>query len=92
MACKGGRVNLFGGLNPRISNITINSNIIHYGEVSLQGTHSSLPLDHEAALGMLARRDIDLSDLITHAFPLEHIQEAFHFAESRQGMHVAVKP
>jgi L-iditol 2-dehydrogenase len=35
---------------------------------------------------------ISISDLITHKFPLEDIEKAFLFAETRQGMHTAILP
>jgi L-iditol 2-dehydrogenase len=92
LACKGGRVNFFGGLPPGRSRISIDSNLVHYGEVSLQGTHGSSPDDNREALDMLAGGVMKVDDLITHRFPLDLIRDAFLFAESRKGMHVAVLP
>ena len=88
---RGGRINFFGGLPPGQSNISIDSNMIHYYEVSVQGSHGSTPIDDREALDMLAKKILDVSDLITHTFPLDHIEEAFLFAEKRIGMHVAVR-
>ena len=92
LASKGGRVNLFGGLPPDQSKISIDSNLIHYREVSIQGSHGSTPDDNREALDMLARGLLRIDDLITHRFPLDSIREAFLFAENRKGMHVAVLP
>ncbi|MBN2187770.1 MAG: alcohol dehydrogenase catalytic domain-containing protein [Dehalococcoidia bacterium] len=92
LAGRGGRVNFFGGLLPDQASISIDSNLVHYREVSLQGSHSSTPNDNREALDMLARGAIAIDDLITHRFPLDSIREAFLFAESRNGMHVAVLP
>lgn len=92
LVSKGGRINLFGGLPPGQSNISIDSNVIHYCEVSVQGSHGSTPSDNREAIDMLAKEILDVSDLITHTFPLDSIEEAFLFAEKRIGMHVAVCP
>jgi L-iditol 2-dehydrogenase len=92
LARKGGRVNFFGGLPPGRSEISIDSNLLHYSEISLQGTHGSAPDDNREALDMLARELMKVDDLITHRFPLDLIGDAFLFAESRKGMHVAVLP
>ena len=66
--------------------------MIHYRDISVQGSHGSTPQDHREALDMLATRALEVSDLMSHKFPLDSIEEAFLFAESRQGMHVAVIP
>jgi L-iditol 2-dehydrogenase len=92
LAGKGGRINFFGGLPPDQSKILIDSNLIHYREVSLQGSHGSTPDDNREALDMLARGLLRIDDLISHRFPLDSIREAFLVAESRNGMHVAVLP
>lgn len=92
LARKGGRVNFFGGLPSGRSEISIDSNLIHYGEVSVQGTHGSAPDDNREAVDMLAGGVMKVDDLITHRFPLDLIRDAFLFADSREGMHVAVLP
>ena len=91
-AGRGGRINFFGGLPLRQSNVSIDSNVIHYREISVQGSHGSTPYDNRMALNMLAREAVKVSDLITHTFPLDSIEEAFRFAESRVGMHIAIHP
>ena len=92
LASRGGRVNFFGGLPPDQSNISIDSNLVHYREVSIQGSHGSTPGDNREALDMLARGLLSIDDLITDKFPLDSIREAFLFAQSRKRMHVAMLP
>lgn len=88
----GGRINLFSGLPPKQSKVTIDSNVIHYREISVQGSHGSTPQDNRMALDMLARGVVEVGDLITHTLPLNSIEEAFRFAESKAGMRIAVRP
>jgi len=89
---KGGRVNFFGGLGPGHQDISFDSDIIHYRELSVTGTHGSLPEDNRLALDMIANGMIKVDDLISHTYPLNEIEAAFAFAQSKQGMHVAVIP
>jgi L-iditol 2-dehydrogenase len=89
---RGGRINFFGGLPPAESSIAVDSNVIHYREISLQGSHGSTPRDNREALDMLRRKVLEVGDLITHTFPLDSIKEALLFAESKEGMHVAICP
>lgn len=92
MAGRGGRVNFFGGLPRGDARIDLDTNVIHYQEVSIHGTHGSTPADNRAALDLLSRGEIRVADLITHRFDLDSIEAAFKFSESRSGMHVAVRP
>ena len=89
---KGGRVNFFGGLGPGHPQITIDSDIIHYRELTVTGTHGSLPEDNRLALDLIANGTIKVDDLVSHTFPLNEIKTAFAYAQSKQGMHVAVIP
>lgn len=89
---RGGRINFFGGLPPGQSSILVDSNVIHYRQVSVQGSHGSTPQDNSEALDMLGRKVLEVGDLITHTFTLDSIEEAFFFAESKEGMHVAICP
>ena len=92
LAGRGGRVNFFGGLPPGRSLITLDSNLIHYDEIQVQGSHGSTPEENREAAALLASGQLEVKDLITHSFPLEAIDEAFRFAESRQGMKVVIHP
>jgi L-iditol 2-dehydrogenase len=92
LAGRGGRINFFAGLPPGQSKVLIDSNVIHYHEVSVQGSHGSTPHDTSEALDTLARKALNVSDLITHTFPLDSIEEAFLFTESGKGMHAAIIP
>jgi len=87
-----GRVNLFGGLPRGSRKIEVDSNLLHYKEAYLHGSHGAIPRQHRAALGLLASGHVKARDLITHRFPLEEIHAAFQTAESRKGLKVVVRP
>jgi L-iditol 2-dehydrogenase len=86
------RINFFGGLPRDARNISIPSNLIHYRECMVLGTHGSLPRHHRKALQVMAKGMVHPSWYITHRFPLEAIHEAFRVAESHEGLKVVVNP
>jgi len=87
-----GRINLFGGLPKTAPPIALESNIIHYKELFLTGSHGSVPRQHKLALDVLAAGVIDAQAYISHSYPLSRIEEAFAAAEDHAGMKVIVHP
>ncbi len=86
-----GYVNLFGGLKNQ-PNLCIDSNLIHYRECFVMGSHGSLPRHHRIAVDLLASRAVHADWYLSETFPLDDIQEALGFHESRRGLKVVVKP
>jgi len=86
-----GRICFFGGL-PGGKTITIESNIIHYKELSVFGAFASSAPQYRQALELLAGRSIKGADMITHKFPLEKIREALETARSGMGLKVIINP
>jgi len=87
-----GRVNLFGGLPKDHRFMNIDSNIIHYKECLVQGSHGSTPRDHKIALNLLSRGIINGEKYITHRFSLNDIIEAFRVVEKSEGLKVIIVP
>jgi L-iditol 2-dehydrogenase len=90
IARKGGRVVLFGGLPKADPMTTLDSNLIHYGEIEVVGAFSYHPTMHQLALDLLARKVIPAELLVTHTFSLDEVAEAFETAASGQGLKVVV--
>jgi len=91
MAKNRARINLFGGL-PAGSQVTMDTNIIHYKELFVMGAHGSLPRHHRQAIDLITARRPDIRPYISHRFPLDKIADAFTAAEGHQGMRGVVKP
>lgn len=89
---KRGRVNLFAGLPKGTPPLTLDSNLLHYKEAYLFGSHGSTPRHHRMALELLSSGRIQAKKYISHNFSLDQIMEAFATVESRQGMKVIVNP
>jgi L-iditol 2-dehydrogenase len=92
MARRGGRIVLFGGLPKANPMVSLNSNLIHYGEKVVMGAFSYHPSFHEEALRTLARKTIRAEEFITHRRPLSRIGEAFEIAASGEALKVMVHP
>jgi L-iditol 2-dehydrogenase len=91
MVRKGGKVILFGGLPKANPMTTLDSNLIHYGEIQVVGAFSYHPRFHKLALSLLAERKLPADLLITHTFELDRINEAYEAAASGEALKVIIK-
>jgi L-iditol 2-dehydrogenase len=91
MVRKGGKVILFGGLPKANPMTTLDSNLIHYGEIQVIGAFSYHPRFHKLALSLLAEGKLPADLLITHTFELEKINEAYETAASGEALKVVIK-
>ncbi len=91
IVAKRGSVNFFGGLPKEAPFINLNSNLVHYGEFFITGTHGSSPLHNKIAISLLSNKAIDGKNYITHKFPLEEIKQALKTAEDKKGLKVIIK-
>jgi L-iditol 2-dehydrogenase len=87
-----GTINFFGGLPGGSRSIALDSNLIHYKEITLTGSHGSTPRQHALALDLIATGRVNLAGLISHRFPLAQIEQALAAARSRDGLKVMVLP
>ena len=91
MARNRGRVNLFGGL-PAGTKVDLDTNLIHYKELTVTGAHGSVPRHHRQAIGLIASGKLDIKKFVSHHFTLDDINAAFAAAEGKQGLRVIVRP
>jgi len=92
MVARRGIINFFGGLPKDKPFINFNSNLVHYGEFYVVGTHGSAPRHNELAINLISSGRIKVKELITHHFPLDRFKEAIKLAESREAMKVVILP
>lgn len=92
MAKNRARINFFGGLPKDKSNVTLDTNIIHYKELFVHGAHGAMPIHHQKAVELIASGTINIKEYQSHKFGLNEIHKAFETAESHNGMRVIVNP
>jgi len=92
MASKRARVNVFAGLARGTPAPEVDTNLIHYREMTFYGAHGSSPADHALAARMISDGRIDTSKYVDATFPLAEIASAIEAAQSNEYFKVAVIP
>jgi len=87
-----GNVNFFGGLPKDKPFIQLDSNIIHYKECSVTGTHGSSPCHNQTAIDLISSGKIKIKKYITRNFKLDDLAEAIARAETGKEMKIIIKP
>lgn len=91
LARPGATVNLFGGC-PRDTTITVNTEQLHYSELTLKGVFHNTPQYVRAALSLLASRTIPFELLISEQRPLQELEQVFQDMKQRKVVKVAIAP
>ena len=87
---KGGTVLEFGGCLPG-TQIQVNTELLHYGEVTVLGTFHTTPLHFKKALNLIASGAVDVKPLVTRKMRLEEIKKAFEvLSTSKTEIKIAV--
>ncbi len=89
---KQGTVCLFASLPVGRSMLTIDSRILHYGEIKLVGSSDSTPAHVARAVEMIAGGTLRTDLLVTHVLPLDGIFEAYELMKSGESLRVVLKP
>jgi L-iditol 2-dehydrogenase len=87
----GATVNLFGGC-PRDTTISVNTEQLHYNELTLKGVFHNTPGHVRAALSLLASRTIPFELLITEHQPLKNLEQVFQDMKERKVIKAAIQP
>ncbi|WP_353929193.1 alcohol dehydrogenase catalytic domain-containing protein [Okeanomitos corallinicola TIOX110] len=93
IACSrsGGTVNLFGGC-PKDTSITVNTEHLHYSELTLKGVFHNTPKYVREALSLIASRKIPVELLISEQRPLQDLAQVFTDMKNRKVIKVAISP
>ena len=72
IAAKRARVSLFGGI-PGDATGFVDSNAIHYKELSVFGAHASTPAQNKEAMGLISAGKLDVKKYIANVCPLKEV-------------------
>lgn len=92
LVAKRGSVNFFGGLPKEKPFINFNSNLLHYGEFFVTGTHGSNPIHNRIALDMISSGRINAKNYITDTYSLAEIKKGLEKAEKKEGLKIIITP
>ncbi|MCX6030514.1 MAG: alcohol dehydrogenase catalytic domain-containing protein [Chloroflexi bacterium] len=92
LARKGGAVSLFASLPKGASDVTLDSRLIHYGELRVVGASDSRPEHVSRVVALMAAGKIDWPRLITHRLPLAEIHAGLQLMKEKQSLKVLVYP
>ena len=92
MLARRGRLSFFGGLPKDHPTITLDSNLVHYRELTIVGANGSSPAHNKQALALIASGHVPVADLITHRLPLEGVLEAIGIVSRGEGIKVTIEP
>jgi 6-hydroxycyclohex-1-ene-1-carbonyl-CoA dehydrogenase len=85
----GGRA-VFVGYSP--DTMTLNSGRVMFRELEVVGSLGCRPVDYPRVIEMVRQQRIKLTELVTHRFPLDGINEALDTLRSGQAIRVVVTP
>ncbi|MEJ1929365.1 alcohol dehydrogenase catalytic domain-containing protein [Nostoc sp. NIES-2111] len=85
----GATVNLFGGC-PKDTTITVNTEQLHYSELTLKGVFHNTPEYVRSALALIATRKIPFELLISEQRPLKDLEQVFFDMKARKVIKVAM--
>jgi L-iditol 2-dehydrogenase len=92
LARKGGTILEFGGCPPG-TEIKLNTEMLHYGELTVLGAFHTTPLHFRKALNLISSRTVDVRPLVTKRMRLEDIKQAFEIlATSKNEIKIAIAP
>ncbi|MCX6056187.1 MAG: zinc-dependent dehydrogenase [Chloroflexi bacterium] len=92
LAAISGRINFFGGLPKDRPSINFDSNLVHYKELVITATTACSTADCWQASQIVNSGLVDLSDIVSHRFPLKEAKTAFAAAEDRKSLKIVLEP
>jgi L-iditol 2-dehydrogenase len=87
---KKGRVCFFAGIPKDDPVLGIDTNFVHYNEISLFGCFASNLKHYHQALEMVGRDDLPWDRFVTHKFKLDQMAQAYAVIEAGQGIKTIV--
>ncbi|MEV6983576.1 zinc-dependent dehydrogenase [Sphaerisporangium sp. NPDC051017] len=92
MAARQGRISFFGGLPKDAPIIQLDSNLVHYRELTIVGANGSSPAHNANALSLIADGAVPVADLITHRLPLPGVLDAIGLVSRGEAIKVTIEP
>ena len=82
---------LFGGC-PAGTTASIDTGLVHYGELTLRGVFHHTPRDVRNALELISTGQVKVAPLITHRMRLAEVEAALRLMQNGTAIKVAITP
>ncbi|MFG1946895.1 zinc-binding dehydrogenase [Nonomuraea sp. NPDC048826] len=92
MTARQGRISFFGGLPKDDPFIRLDSNLVHYRELTIVGANGSSPAHNAEALRLIAEGAVPVADLITHRLPLSRVLDGIGLVSQGAAIKVTIEP
>ncbi|MEU4222998.1 zinc-dependent dehydrogenase [Nonomuraea sp. NPDC026600] len=92
MAARQARISFFGGLPKDAPIIALDSNLVHYRELTIVGANGSSPAHNAEALRLIADGLVPVADLITHRLPLSQVLDGIDLVSRGAAIKVTIEP
>jgi L-iditol 2-dehydrogenase len=70
----------------------VDSNLVHYQELTIVGANGSSPAHNRQALDLIASGAVPVADLITHRLPVTAALDAFDIVARGEAIKVTIEP
>jgi len=90
LARKKARICFFAGIPKDDPILGIDTNLLHYNEISLFGAFASNLQHYHQAVAMVGRDDLPWDRFVTHKFKLDDILKAYAVVEAGQGIKTVI--
>ena len=78
--------------NHKDPSVKINTNLIHYKQLKIVGSHGSEKRHVIKAAKLILDKKIVLNDIITHIYSLKKIKQAFNIMKTGKSIKIIIKP
>lgn len=85
-----GRLCLFSGLPQEGAQIALDTNLIHYKELTIVGAYGSTAGQNSAALRLIASGKVPVARLITRRISLDEIHDGMGYVANREGLKTVI--
>jgi L-iditol 2-dehydrogenase len=86
VAAVNGRVMFFGGLPEGKSKVALDTNLVHYKQITVSGITRSSLSQYRQTLGLVASGAVKVKDLVTSVSPLAQIRSSFDRVMQGRGL------
>ena len=81
-----GRVMFFGGLPEGKSKVALDTNLVHYKQITISGTSRQSLIQYRQTLALVASGRLIVKDLVTMSTPLDQIRASFDQVMAGKGL------